>query len=454
MLTLEAITRRLGRVYFGWWIVMAGIIFQGLSGLLFMHSAGAYFVLLRDQFQWSGTVLSGAFSLSRIESGILGPLQGWLLDKVGPRAVARIGILLFALGFVLLSRMDSVLEFYGSFALMALGSGLAGFLTLTTTIVNWFERRRALAVGLATAGMGLGGLAAPAIAWALTTFGWRDVALYSGLAIAVVGLPLTQLYRRTPEEYGYQIDGGAPRSPRVRPAQAAAQRRWGADERAFTAREAMRTQAFWLISLGHASSLLVVSAMMVHLIPHLVQSLDFSVAEAAGVVAVLNVMMIVCQVMGGYVGDRFNKLRVAAVCMLLHSVALLILANATGAAMAYLAAGIHGMAWGLRGPQMTAVRAEFFGRAAFGTIMGFSNLIIMMGMVLGPLIAGILEDSRGDYKLAFTILATMTALGSGFFAFTRRPAAPGGPPARPSSRATTQAPAQPGNAPRSSAGGS
>ena len=380
---------------------------------------------LRDQFQWSGTVLSGAFAMSRIESGILGPLQGWLLDKVGPRAVARIGILFFALGFVFMSRMDSVLEFYGSFALMALGSGLAGFLTLTTTIVNWFERRRALAVGLATAGMGLGGLAAPAIAWALTTFGWRDTALFSGIAIALVGLPLTQLYRRTPEEYGYQINGGGPRSPRV-PPQTAAQRLWSADSQAFTAREAMRTPAFWLISLGHASSLLVVSAMMVHLIPHLVQSLDFSVEEAAGVVAVLNVMMIVCQVMGGYVGDKFNKLRVASVCMLLHCVALLILANATGAVMAYLAAGIHGMAWGLRGPQMTAVRAEFFGRAAFGTIMGFSNLIIMMGMVLGPLIAGVLEDSRGDYKFAFTLLATMTALGSGFFAFTRRPQ----PPAR------------------------
>ena len=436
MLTREGMSKRLGRIYFGWWIVIAGIIFQGLSGMVFMHSAGAYFVLLRDQFQWSGTVLSGAFSLSRIESGILGPLQGLLLDKVGPRAVARIGILLFALGFVFMSRMDSVIEFYGSFALIALGSGLAGFLTLTTTIVNWFERRRALAVGLATAGMGLGGLAAPVIAWALTTFGWRDVALFSGLAIAVVGLPLTQLYRRTPEEYGYQIDGGAPRSPRGRAAQTAPQRRWGADARAFTAREAMRTQAFWLISLGHASSLLVVSAMMVHLIPHLVQSLDFSVEEAAGVVAVLNVMMIVCQIMGGYVGDRFNKLRVAAVCMLLHSVALLILANATGPAMAYLAAGIHGMAWGLRGPQMTAVRAEYFGRAAFGTIMGFSNLIIMMGMVMGPLIAGILEDSRGDYTLAFTLLATMTALGSGFFAFTRRPAPPGGPPARPGTGAT------------------
>ena len=136
-----------------------------------MNSSGAYFVLLKNQFQWSGTVLSGAFSLSRVESGILGPLQGWLIVKAGPRAVARLGILLFGLGFIFLSTVNSVTAFYLAFALMALGSGLGGFLTLVTTLVNWFEERRALAIGLATAGMGVGGLATPIVAWSLTTFG-------------------------------------------------------------------------------------------------------------------------------------------------------------------------------------------------------------------------------------------------------------------------------------------
>ena len=82
-----------------------------LSGLLWMQSYGAYVVLLQDDFGWSKTMLAGAFALTRIESGILGPLQGWLVDKYGPRVILRIGIVIFGLGFILFSRIDSILTF-------------------------------------------------------------------------------------------------------------------------------------------------------------------------------------------------------------------------------------------------------------------------------------------------------------------------------------------------------
>ena len=380
-----------------------------------MNSSGAYFVLLKNQFQWSGTVLSGAFSLSRVESGFLGPLQGWLLVKAGPRAVARLGILLFGLGFIFLSTVNSVTTFYLAFALMALGSGLGGFLTLVTTLVNWFEERRALAIGLGTAGMGLGGLAAPIVAWSLTTFGWQDTALWSGIAMLLVGLPLTQIYRRSPGEYNDQSETGT------------GKREFGQtgittrNSISFTTRQALRTQAFWLISIGHASALTVVSTMTVHLVPHLVQELNFTIREAMIVIAVMNIVMIASQVVGGLLGDRFNKLVIAAACMGFHSAALLLLAHATSGWIAYLAASLHGMAWGVRGPQMTAIRADFFGRASFGTIMGYSNVIIMMGMVSGPLLSGIIEDTLGSYKMAFNVLAIVTAAGGALFLLTRRP---------------------------------
>ena len=73
---------------------------------------------------------------------------------------------------------------------------------------------------------------------------------------------------------------------------------------------------------------------------------------------------------------------------------------------------------------MTAIRADFFGRASFGTIMGFSNVIIMMGMVSGPLLSGIIEDTLGSYNMAFNVLAVLTAAGGALFLMTRRPHAP------------------------------
>jgi MFS family permease len=383
--------------------------------MLFMHSSGAYFVLLKNQFQWSGTVLSGAFALSRVESGILGPLQGWLIVKAGPRAVARLGILLFGLGFIFLSTVNSVTAFYLAFALMALGSGLGGFLTLVTTLVNWFEERRALAIGLATAGMGIGGLAVPIVAWSLTTFGWQHTAFGSGIVMLLIGLPLTQFYRRSPRENNHQseaeIDSRTTGQPEI----------ISTNSIAFTTRQALHTQAFWLISFGHASALTSVSTMTVHLVPHLVQELSFTVKEATIVIAVMNIVMIASQVVGGLLGDRFNKLVIAAACMGFHSSALLLLAHTTSGWAAYLAASLHGMAWGVRGPQMVAIRADFFGRASFGTIMGFSNVIIMLGMVSGPLLSGIIEDTLGSYKMAFNVLAIVTLIGGALFLLTRRP---------------------------------
>ena len=154
-----------------------------IVGSLMIHSFTAYFPLLQAQFGWSRTLLSGAFALSRAESGILGPLQGWLIDRFGPRVMVRGGMVLFGAGFIMFSYTDSVLDYYLTFLLMALGSSIAGFLTVATTVVNWFERRRGVAMGIAMSGFGIGGLLVPAVAWSLTTLGWRPTAFISGVFI-------------------------------------------------------------------------------------------------------------------------------------------------------------------------------------------------------------------------------------------------------------------------------
>lgn len=73
---------------------------------------------------------------------------------------------------------------------------------------------------------------------------------------------------------------------------------------------------------------------------------------------------------------------------------------------------------------MGALRADYFGSAAFGTISGFSSMILMFGMMGGPVIAGALADRTGSYRFGFTLLAALAALGSVFFALATRPAPP------------------------------
>jgi len=199
----------------------------------------------------------------------------------------------------------------------------------------------------------------------------------------------------------------------------------------FTAREAMRTSAFWYIALGHGSALLVVSAVLVHLIVHVTERLGYSLRQGAAVIALLTAMQVVGQLAGGWAGDRFSKRAITTGCMVGHAVAMLLLASATAFWMVLAFAVLHGLSWGVRGPLMSAIRADYFGSAAFGTITGLSSMVVMFGMMGGPLIAGVLADRTGSYEVGFQVLAALAAIGSIFFALARRPS-PRAHPAPPS----------------------
>jgi len=417
--------RHVQRVFYGWWIVAAGFAIQALNGGLLFHGFTVYFVPLQAEFGWSSVLLSTGFALTRVESGILGPLEGWVVDRLGPRLIATCGLLLFGGGFIFFSRIHSIPMFFLAFAVMALGSSLGGFLPVTATVANWFARKRALAIGITMTGAGVGGLLVPALAWGMTTYGWRPMAVASGLTIWLVGIPAALLLRHRPEPYGYLPDGAQASSlveQRRDSAVATTLSGGGATSgHSFSVREALRTPAFWLISSGHAFALLVVSAVSLHQVPHMVQHVGLSLEAAGGVVAFLMIMTVVGQLSGGYVADRMNKQALLVICMLGHATGLLLMAYATTLAQLLLSAIFHGLAWGVRGPTLQAIRADFFGRASFATIYGFSTLITMVTMTIAPIFAGWLADLRGDYRLAFTILAILTGFGSLFFLFARKP---------------------------------
>jgi len=419
-------TARAPRVFFGWWVIAAGGGLQMMQAMFLGQAYGAYVVLLREEFGWSKTMLSAASSLREAESGILGPVQGWMLDRLGPRTVARVGVVIMGIGFMLFSRMDSPLTFYGSFLVMSIGGSLAGYMTVTFAAVHWFERRRATAISLTSTGFALGGMAVPVTVLLLESLGWRDTAMLSGVVIIVLGLPLTQVLRHHPQDYGLLPDGDREEAARER---AGPPPRSTAED--YTLGEAVRQPAFWWISLGHAAALFVVSSMGVHLVSHLRESQRYTLGQASTVVLLLTFLFMVGNISGGFLGDRVNKRMLLVACMGMHCGGLLILSHAVNVWMVVAFTVIHGLAWGWRGPQMAAIRADYFGRTAFGKIMGVSNMIIIIGTISGPLIAGYMYDRTGNYRLGFDILAGIALAGSVFFVLARKP----GPPHRALARA-------------------
>ena len=429
---MRVLQRSSRRVFYGWWIVVGAFLLQGLGGGLLFNSFGAYFVYFQEEFGWSRTLIAGAISVSRLQSGILGPAQGWLINRFGPRRVIYLGLLLFGGGFMLLAQTTSVWWFYGSLLLVALGSNLAGFLTVNIVLVNWFERFRARAIALGAMGSSFAGLLVPVVAWSLATIGWRATAFYSGLLVFAVGGPVAVLFRAAPEPYGYAPDGHEPaaerrttgsNASRAVPEQVTARVAFGS-QAGMSAHDALHSPAFWLLTGGHTAALVAVSSITVLLIPYLVEQLGTSVETAAAVIAALTGVSVVGHLVGGYLGDRIDKRLISATCMVGHTLALLMIILANGLPLVTAGALLHGLCWGTRGPLMMAMRADYFGRRAFATIEGFAAIVTTAGLFLGPLIVGYVADQVGDYRPGFAVLALITAAGCFSFLLARRPEIP------------------------------
>jgi sugar phosphate permease len=409
----------MARLFYGWRMVGAATGMQFLQAALVNNAFGAYVAVLAEERGWSKTALSGAAALQQMEAALLGPVLGWLLDRFGPQVFIRAGVFFLGGGLMLLSTVDSLAGFYGAFVVIAMGGSLAGFFPLNVALIHWFERLRARALSSMSLGLAFGGIATPVVAWSLQTYGWRPTAFYSGVLAIVIGFPLAMVMRNKPENYGERVDGIA-----ELPLEKNSSTEEKEPTRDFTAREALRTPAFWLLSLGHGFALFVVHTVLVHAITHLKEGLGYSIATAALVMALVTAFQIVGVALGWWIGDRFDKRRIAAACMLMHALGLLMLTYAFHMWMLVAFAVLHGTAWGLRGPFMQAIRADYFGRAAIGMILGLSYMIIIIGQMGGPLIAGAFADAHGNYRTGFTILAILAGLGSFFFLLAKKPARP------------------------------
>jgi len=426
------------KIFHGWRVASAGAGLQFMQAGLNHQSFGAYIAVLAAEQGWSKTALSGAAALQSMETAVIGPLLGWLVDRFGPGIMIRIGVVLFALGLVILSQIDTLTGFYVAALIIAAGVSLCGYFPINVAIIHWFERKRARAMATSSLGLALGGLIVPLVAGSIAAFGWRATALGSAAAVLLMGWPLASVFKGKPSEMGQTIDGepektappapGATSGSSVEPASAV---HTAGPE--FTAREALRTSAFWLLALGHGAALLVVTSVNVHAISHMKEGLGYSLAQASLIISLMTVGQLGGVGIGMWVGDRYNKRMMAAACMIMHAAGLLLLTWATNIVMLVGFALVHGLAWGLRGPFMQAIRADYFGRRAIGMIMGISSLVIAIGQISGPLVAGAMADWTGDYRAGFTLLALLAGAGGMFFVM----ATPPRPPLRTHSGAST-----------------
>ncbi len=406
------------RIFYGYWVLSAGSLVMVLLGIAGLHGLGVFFSALQREYMWSSALLSGAFALSRAESGFLGPVEGYLVDRIGPRKMVAIGLVILGVGFVLLSRVDSLPSFYIALVVIALGTGIGGFLAIMASLTNWFYRMRARAMAVATVGVNVGGLLIVLLTWAVDNYGWRAAAFICALIVWALIPLIIMVLRDRPEDMGLLPDGDVAPPPGAdgEEAQAAP----GDDDDDMTVREALYSQAFWLVSLVHGIAVMSLSALAVHQIERMVLA-GVSLQMAGLVVTVYTGVGIFFRVFSGYIADIFDKRYVIAGFLLFQTAALFVFAVGETVFMFILFGLLFAPGWSGRGAALTAYRGELFGRRRFASITGVSMVVTNSLSLIGPVFAGFLFDVTGSYASPFLALSALSLVAAFLILLVRKP---------------------------------
>lgn len=412
-------------IFYGWWILVAGIIVNTYGSGSYQYGFGVFFKPISEEFGWTRAATSAAFSMSSLEGGLEGPVIGPLIDRFGPRKLMIIGITLLSLGLILLSQINSLLTFYLVYVLVvAIGFNTGFHWAAQTAIANWFHRKLTVAMGLLSSAQGLGGaIMAPSLGWLLAQFGWRSSLILVGVTMFLICMPLAFLIKHRPEEHGCLPDGDTetpataedPKTPKLKGNSSLV-------EDYFTVWEAMRTTVWWQLTLGFALRGLSVGAVLVHQVPFLIDQ-GFDPQVAAYTLGLLAFMSLPGRIIFGFLGDMFPKRYLLSLNYVFQGAGLLLLLRAQTIEEVYLFTFLYGLGWG-SAPLMMSIRGEYFGRRYYGTISGFNQAFVMIGHVAGPVFAGWVFDVTQSYQLAFVIFAVALFAGAVILFFAKPPRPP------------------------------
>ncbi len=421
-----AVAPKPGRVFYGWYIVAANVAIAFIGGFHF-NSGSVYFLPMAESLNLTRTQLSFVFAAARLEGGIEGPAIGWLIDRIGTRKLIMIGVAMCAVGYFVLGTMvDSfpkLLLVYLIF--ISTGASLGFFAPLMAAANNWFVRKRTVALSFTNmASRGSGFILTPFLSYMVLSIGWQSAAMVAAVAMVAVVFSVVWVHRPSPERMGLLPDGDPPTPPGAvtdgRAGHGAVHRRpVGAD---FTAKEALRTRAFWMLTAALSLRFLIGGGLAVHLIAILVwKGLDRQ--QAANMVGLMALIGIPAVLFFGWAGDRFTKKIVIAVGVTSGALGAWTLGLSTEIWHLYIYIVLNGIAEASF-PVGVSLSGEYFGRKSFATVRGISQLFTSIAVFTGTVFAGWVWDQTGSYKGAIVPMAALTSLAIPLFLLLRPPPPP------------------------------
>ncbi|MFH1925533.1 MAG: MFS transporter [Chloroflexota bacterium] len=401
------------KVFYGW-VVVAVFLVIGITLYGIHFSFGVFFKSIEAEFNLTRTATSTILSANLLLAGFFSFFFGWALDRYEPRRVVLLMAVFTGLSLVLTSQTNALWQLFITYSLLlAMGTGPL-FVVPMSAVSRWFDKKRGLALGLSSMGIGLGTMVmAPFATYLITNYNWHTAYLVIGLISWVIAIPLTRLLKRDPREIGALPDGAKigdagppPETETSPPAQ-------------HPFLSIVQNRNFWVFAsiwfLFAAGLFLIVT----HLVPH-VTDIGFSSIEAATVLSLLGFASIPGRLLMGIASDRIGRKITFMVSTLLQAVAIAWLIWAQGLWSLYIFALVYGFFYSGFGCSGAALISDTFGVKNIGAVLGLLEIGFGIGAATGPAVGGYIFDVSGNYTAAFIIAAVAMLVATLLVTMVRR----------------------------------
>ena len=341
------------------------------------------------------------FSILIVLQTWLAPLQGWLIDRFGPKFLIGSGAVLSGLGYVLAAQAGDLWSLYISYgAFCGFGTGLV-YIGIIGLMVRWFPDRRGFAVGLAAAGYGVGAIATTfPIAAMLRTSGHKPTLLLFGVIFACIGA-CAALGLRAPRR---EDVSGLAASARV-----------AVSAKDYTPAEMLKTPVFWLMfvmmTMMSTGGLMVVSQF-----GPVMKSFGLAGSAIAGMAALpfaLSLQRIangITRPFFGWLSDRIGRENTMFLAFGMEAIAVwLMLLARTHPALFAVMSGIVFFGWGEIFSLFPSTVTDSFGTRHATTNFGFLYIAQGIGSVLGGPAAAWLFEQTGSWFPVFWLIILLDA---------------------------------------------
>jgi MFS transporter, OFA family, oxalate/formate antiporter len=399
-------------IFYGWYIVGVGFLANVASSFALASTMSIFLKPLTADLG----VSRGVFSLLRSGEGIIAaciaPLVGTLVDRYGGRWLMVIGTGIVAVGYFLLSHVDSFAQFVGiRLTLVTLGDSMMGYMVVNVIIAQWFSRYRGRALAISSMGVGFAKVCMPVVAASLILWlGWRQTWLAFGLmTLGLLVVPALLIIRLSPEAMGLLPDGASapladafaePKKIVIEVAKPSAL------EATWTRGDAVRTTAFWLLVITFGISSIGVTGLNLHVYSY-VTDLGYSAVIAATVMSIIASMQLASPLGWGFLAEKIGARYAATLRFVIQGIGLAVAILTSNLFGLYAGFFLYGIGLGGNMVLPDILWADYFGRRSLGRIRGMGLLISQFLAAIGPPFFGFLFDRTGSYNVSFAIFGAV-----------------------------------------------